>query len=135
MSSNNFISFFGQTGYFTDETFIFRFLFPSKVLVVLTTDGNDNPLTDAAALRLRQDGVGVFVVGLGKDLDPNVLRNISGDSNQVYVVPNVQRLSTVVRDVITDIGDDRKGICNIYTKIKVVTTCEQLCCIGYRNSS
>lgn len=86
--------------------------------MVLTTDGNDNPLTGAAALRLRQDGVGVFVVGLGKNLDPNVLRNISGDSNQVYVVPSVQRLSTVVRDVITDIGDDRKGICNIYTKIK-----------------
>lgn len=59
----------------------------------------------------------MFVVGLGKDLDPNVLRNISGDSNQVYVVPSVRGLSTVIRNVITDIGNDGKGNRSIYTKI------------------
>ena len=91
----------------------FHFLYTFQVLVVLTTDGNDNPLTDAAALRLRQDGVAVFVIGLGKDLDPNVLRNISGDRNQVYVVPSVRGLSTVIRDVITDIGNEGTGNCII----------------------
>ena len=44
-------------------------------------------------------------------MDPNVLRNISGDRNQVYVVPSVRGLSTVIRDVITDIGNDGTGNC------------------------
>jgi hypothetical protein len=51
----------------------------------------------------------VFVVGLGKDLDPNILRDISGDSHQVYVVPSVQELSTVIRDVISDMESGRGG--------------------------
>lgn len=93
-----------------DASHLLSVHFTSKVLVVLTTDGKSDPLTDEAALRLRQDGVAVFVVGLGKDLDPSGLRNISGDSNQIYVVPSVQGLSTVIRDVITDIGDGREGV-------------------------
>jgi hypothetical protein len=52
----------------------------------------------------------VFIVGIGNDLDPNVLRNISGDSNQVYVVPSVQGLSTVIHGVIKNIGNGREGI-------------------------
>ena len=76
---------------------------------MLTTNGKDDPLTDDTALRLRQDGVRVLVVGLDKDLDPSVFRNISGDSNQVYIVPNTQGLSTVIRDVITNIEDNREG--------------------------
>ena len=91
---------------------VFYFSFHSKVLVVLTTDGRDYPLTDDTARRLRQDGVGVFVIGLGKDLDPNILRNISGDSHQVYVVPSVQELSTVIRDVISDMENGRGGNSN-----------------------
>ena len=78
-------------------------------MVVLTTDDRYDPLTDDTALRLRQDGVGVFVIGLGSDLDTNVLRNISGDSNQIYVVPNVQGLSTVIRNVISDMDNGRSG--------------------------
>ena len=81
-----------------------------KVLVVLTTGGENDALTGDTALRLRQDGVKVFVIGLGRDLDQNVLRNISGDSNQVYIVPDVQGLSTVIHDVITDIANGEEGM-------------------------
>ena len=95
-----------------------RFIF-FQVLVVLTTDGQDDPLTDESALRLRQDGVGVFVVGIGKDVDRNVLRNISGDTNQVYIVPSIQGLSTVIRSVIKDIGNDREG------KMILLITCTE----------
>lgn len=68
----------------------------------------------------------MFVVGLGKDLDPNVLRNISGDRNQVYVVPSVRGLSTVIRDVITDMGNYGTGNCSIYTKIGQSSTHQDL---------
>ena len=87
--------------------FIFSSYF--KVLVVLTTNDEYDPLTDDTALRLREDGVGVFVVGLGSDLNPNALRNISGGSNLVYIVPNIRGLSTVIRNVISDMENGREG--------------------------
>lgn len=78
-------------------------------MVVLTTDGKDDPTTDDTAFLLRQDGVVVFVIGLGKQVDPTMLRNISGNENHVYVVPSVQGLSTVVRDVIKDLDKGKGG--------------------------
>ena len=59
-------------------------------------------------------------------MDPNVLRNISGDRNQVYVVPSVRGLSTVIRDVITDIGNDGTGNCSITPFKSVLFTHQDL---------
>ncbi len=76
-----------------------------KKVIILLTDGkaniSDSPLTSpnnyalAEAYKAKADGIMLYTVGLGNDVDSNFLRSLSTDTDYYYFAP--------MGDVLTDI--------------------------------
>lgn len=81
----------------------------TKVLMILTTAGKISQPIDDAAFHLRQAGVGIYVFGIGSNVDMTSLRNITGGLDRVYVVPTVRDLPFLILNVTRAIGDTGKG--------------------------
>ena len=68
--------------------------------IVLLTDGR--PSTDdakvlSAARTAREAGINVFTVGLGQDVNPELLRAVSGDSARYFAAPDAASLQDIYR--------------------------------------
>ena len=53
----------------------------------------------AAAQLARDVGVATYVIGLGEDVLPEVLREIAGAESRVYLAPDGAALSAIYRDI------------------------------------
>ena len=79
------------------------------MFIVLTSDGRVSQRLRDDALRLRQAGVAVYVLGIGRNMDLISVGGITADPDHVYVVSTPKDVTTVVRGVTKDINDARKG--------------------------
>ncbi|MCB0215300.1 MAG: VWA domain-containing protein, partial [Chloroflexi bacterium] len=72
-------------------------------VIVLLTDGRPQlgtePAMRAAAQLARDVGVATYVIGLGEDVLPEVLREIAGAESRVYLAPDGAALSAIYRDI------------------------------------
>lgn len=71
--------------------------------VVLLTDGRPQEGTEGrirqASSLARQLGVAVYAIGLGEDVLPEVLREIAGSPERVFLAPNAADLADIYRQV------------------------------------
>ncbi len=73
----------------------------NTAVIVLLTDGvqrEEQPALDAA-LRARTDGVRIFAIGLGEDVDAAFLRQIAGGPRGLYLAPGPDDLSDIYNEV------------------------------------
>lgn len=59
---------------------------------------------DIASSRLQDKGAAVFVLGIGKDVDPSELKQIASGPNNVFTVGSFEDLDTKANEA-------KKGIC------------------------
>jgi len=72
-------------------------------VIVLLTDGRPQEGTEGrirqASALARQLGVAVYAIGLGEDVLPTVLREITGDGSRVFLAPSEAELADIYRQV------------------------------------
>lgn len=72
-------------------------------VVVLLTDGRPSGASPeqvvAVAGRMRAGGTLVFAIGLGMDVDPELLHRLAGDVGQVYLAPDGDELEGIYRRI------------------------------------
>ncbi|XP_066485256.1 collagen alpha-4(VI) chain-like [Tiliqua scincoides] len=89
--------------------------------LIVITDGQSDDAVDEAAISLRNDGIQVFVIGIGI-LNSFELVRISGSAQRVYTVENFEGLKTIEKKFVTDIcdpGDMPIQDCNIDISVGV----------------
>ena len=68
-------------------------------VIVLLTDGRptgvDNAAVLAAAEQARGAGIVVYAIGLGSDLDPDLLRGVAGDAKRFFSAPTAGELAGI----------------------------------------
>ena len=69
-----------------------------------TTDQGVYTPLDIASSRLQDKGAAVFVLGIGKDVDPSELKQIASGPNNVFTVGSFDDLDTKANEA-------KKGIC------------------------
>ena len=99
-----------------------------KVLVLLT-DGvptlpvkagvRDYPRTYAleAAKFAREDGISVYAIGLGKDVDMNLLKMLATTTAETYFAPSTKELNGIYNQIATKICKKNPTVIDIYTRI------------------
>ena len=78
-----------------------------------TTDQGVYTPLDIASSRLQDKGAAVFVLGIGKDVDPSELKQIASGPNNVFTVGSVEDLDTKANEA-------KKGICVLGTESPVL---------------
>jgi Mg-chelatase subunit ChlD len=75
-------------------------------IVVMMTDGNptDRPDVQPMVDRLKSAGLNIFTIGLGNDLDRDLLRQVASDPSQFYEAPTESQLSEVYASIARRIG-------------------------------
>lgn len=80
--------------------------------LVVITDGKSSDKVKDPAIKLRQQGVTIYAIGV-KDADENELQEIAGDSTRTFLVSNFDALKPIKDDIITDIcSEDGKDQTN-----------------------
>lgn len=70
--------------------------------VILLTDGRHNGQPDEvliAAAELKRSGIGVFTIGLGADVDADLLRSAASSSGHYYEAPQAADLSAIYEEI------------------------------------
>lgn len=71
--------------------------------IVLVTDGRPSPSTpaeaEAAAERARAAGIAFDTIGLGRDVDADLLRRVAGDDARYHEAPGAEALAKIFADL------------------------------------
>ncbi len=76
-------------------------------VVVLLTDGRptlstpDEVVLEAA--RLRDNGARIYAIGLGPDVDPELLRRVAGHPDRVVLTPDAEELVRIYSEIVRDL--------------------------------
>lgn len=72
-------------------------------VLILLTDGRQAgaPRSEAvgAAQNARDAGITIYTIGIGSDVDPDLLRTIAGDPQRYYPAPSTEDLIRIYRDI------------------------------------
>lgn len=97
----------------------------SKKAIVLLTDGiptepvkSGNPrypaeLTIEASNALKNDGIEVYTIGLGKDIDEGFLKTISTDSAHYFHAPSKETLSSIYTVISKNLCPRKPNVINV----------------------
>ncbi|MEK7461933.1 MAG: vWA domain-containing protein, partial [Patescibacteria group bacterium] len=97
--------------------------------VVLLTDGVPNlpiktgvqnyPETYAleAANLARQDGISIYTIGLGKDINTNLLRTLATTTTEAYFAPSADDLNSIYNQIAIKICRKNPAVIDIYIRI------------------
>lgn len=76
----------------------------NRPVIVLLTDGRINPVAPAEAVAraraAREDGIAIYAIGLGADLDLEALRDIAGAPERFFLAPTAAELDGIYRRLI-----------------------------------
>jgi len=76
-------------------------------VMILLTDGRSNGEASDEAVRRAQvahaDGVRLFVIGLGDDVDRAVLVRIASERDYFYIAPDAEELAQIYQDIVQEI--------------------------------
>ncbi|XP_013918836.1 PREDICTED: collagen alpha-4(VI) chain-like [Thamnophis sirtalis] len=89
--------------------------------LIVITDGQSDDKVENAAIVLRENGIHIFVIGIGT-LNYNELQKIAGFSNRVHELKDFQQLSHNMRKIVQEIcnpGDKPYPDCEIDISIGV----------------
>ena len=99
-----------------------------KVLVLLT-DGVPTLPTKAgqkgypetyaieSAELARKDGISIFTIGLGKNVNVNLLRKIATSTTEAYFAPTTEELGNIYSQISTKICKKNPAVIDIYVKV------------------
>jgi Ca-activated chloride channel family protein len=75
-------------------------------VIVLLTDGRSNAGGDpqAVAQSLKDQGIEIYTIGLGSDVDATALQNIASTPNNYFEAPSATELATIYNEVAVTIG-------------------------------
>lgn len=103
----------------------------SKKILILLTDGvpnlpvssttKDFALIEAGGLanKLKSEGISIFTIGLGKDINEDFLKNLSSTDTSYFLAPNKETLGSVYRKIAQNICPKKPNVINvIYREIK-----------------
>jgi Mg-chelatase subunit ChlD len=78
-------------------------------IVILMTDGNPTDRTDvmATADKLKAAGITIFTIGLGSDLDRDLLKQIATSADKFFEAPSETELAKVYTDIALEISITR----------------------------
>ncbi len=72
-------------------------------VLILLTDGRQagapQPTAESAAQTAREAGITIYTIGIGSDVDPDLLRTIAGDPERYYAAPSTEDLVRIYRDI------------------------------------
>ena len=97
--------------------------------MVLLTDGVPNlpiktgvqnyPETYAleAANLARQDGISIYTIGLGKDINTNLLRTLATTTTEAYFAPSADDLNSIYNQIAIKICRKNPAVIDIYIRI------------------
>jgi Mg-chelatase subunit ChlD len=97
--------------------------------LVLLTDGvptiplksgvKDYPKTYAieAAQSARESGISVYTIGLGKDVDIDLLRKLATSTEEAYFAPTTKELNSIYNQIATKICRESAAVVDIYVRL------------------
>jgi len=65
----------------------------------------------------RQDDISVYTIGLGKDVDMNLLKMLASTTAETYFAPSTKDLSSIYNKIATKICKKSPAVIDIYTRI------------------
>jgi Mg-chelatase subunit ChlD len=100
----------------------------SKVMVVLTDGVATHPQDPAdtqypekyaqeVALGARSDGISIFTIGLGNEINANFLKSIASSTSEFYLAPSARELGQIYGEIATKICRKRPAVIEILTRI------------------
>ena len=103
----------------------------AKKILILLTDGvpnlplssttKDFAITGAKDLsdQLKSEGISIFTIGLGKDINESFLKSISSTESSYFLAPNKETLSGIYKKIAQSICPKKPNVINvIYREIK-----------------
>lgn len=97
--------------------------------VVLLTDGVPNLPTKTGAQNYpetyalevanlaRQDGISIYTIGLGKDINTNLLRTLATTTTEAYFAPSAEELKSIYEQIAIKICRKNPAVIDIYMRI------------------
>lgn len=97
--------------------------------LVLLTDGvptlpikpgvGNYPATYAleSARLARQDGISIYTIGLGKDVNKNLLQTLATTTAEAYFAPSTTNLNSIYNQIATKICRKSPAVIDIYTRV------------------
>lgn len=65
----------------------------------------------------RRDNISIFTIGLGKDVDANLLRSIATSTTEAYFAPTTAELENIYDQITTKICKKSPAVVDIYIKV------------------
>ena len=86
---------------------------PRAVLLVTGGKSTGRIPVENAAIPLKEDGVKIYVIGIGNSVDPDEFTNIVGNASDIHQVDNSKDTSSVVTKIVNSIKEDKEKSKNL----------------------